>query len=128
MQIVPKPPSTRGPAEWFTGEVWIDAIARGEAPARISVTAVRFTPGARTAWHSHTLGQTLYVTEGRGLVQSRGDEIVEIRPGDVIHTADGEEHWHGAAAAHFMTHLSMTEGGAHFGAHVTDAEYRAHDH
>jgi quercetin dioxygenase-like cupin family protein len=85
---------------------------------------VHFSPGARTAWHSHDGGQTLYVTEGRGLVQSRNDGIVEIRPGDVIYTPDAEEHWHGAAPDHFMTHLSMTEGDPHWGAHVTEAEYQ----
>jgi quercetin dioxygenase-like cupin family protein len=123
MEVVPKQPSVKGPAEMFTGDVWFDAIARGREPARLNVSAVRFTPGARTAWHSHTLGQTLYVTEGRGLVQSRGHAVVEIRAGDVIYAPDGEEHWHGAAPDHFMSHLSMTEGEAHWGAHVTDAEY-----
>jgi quercetin dioxygenase-like cupin family protein len=128
MEIVPMQPSDKGPAEWFTGDVWIDAIARGEAPSRITVSAVRFTPSARTAWHSHALGQTLYVTEGRGLVQSWGEEIVEIHPGDVIVTPMGEEHWNGAAPDHFMSHLSMTEGGAEWGAHVTEAEYRGEPH
>jgi len=124
MEIVPKPPSARGPAEWFTGDVWIDAIARGREPSRISVSAVRFSPGARTAWHSHSLGQTLFVTAGKGLVQSRGERMVEIRPGDVIFTPDGEEHWHGATPDDFMSHLSMTEGDARWAEHVTDAEYR----
>jgi quercetin dioxygenase-like cupin family protein len=124
MRVVPKPASVKGPADFFTGDVWIDAVARGEQPSRISVSAVHFGPGARTAWHSHSLGQTLYVTDGRGLVQSRGEPIVEIRPGDVIFTPDGEEHWHGAAADHLMTHLSMTEGDAHWGPQVTDEEYR----
>lgn len=123
MEIVPKQPSAKGPAEWFTGDVWIDGIARGQEPSRINVGVVRFSPGSRTAWHSHRLGQTLYVTEGRGLVQSRGQSLTEIRPGDVIYTPDGEEHWHGAAPGHFMTHLSMTEGPPQWGAHVTDAEY-----
>ena len=126
MHIVPKPPSVRGPENLFSGEVWVDTIARGEQPARINVSAVHFTPGARTAWHSHTLGQTLYVTQGRGLVQSRGGPIAEIRAGDVIFAPDGEEHWHGAAPDHLMTHLSMTEGDAHWGAHVTDEEYGGH--
>ena len=123
MEIVPKEPSAKGPGEWFTGDVWIDAIARGLVLSRLSVNIVRFSPGARTAWHSHNLGQTLFVTEGRGLVQSRGDRIVEVRPGDVISTPDGEEHWHGAAPDHFMTHLSMTEGDARWSKHVTDTEY-----
>ena len=101
----------------------VDGIVRGGEPSRINVSVVRFSPGARTAWHSHRLGQTLFVTEGRGLVQSHGDRMMEIRPGDVISTPDGEEHWHGAAPDHFMIHLSMTEGDARWGEHVTDAEY-----
>ena len=91
------------------------------------MNAVHFSPSARTAWHSHALGQTLYVTEGRGLVQSRGDDAVEISPGDVIHTPDGEEHWHGATPDHFMTHLSLTEGTATWGDQVSDSEYRGRD-
>ena len=124
MEIVPKQPSVKGPADFFTGDVWIDAVARGRDQSRLNVATVRFSPGARTAWHSHQLGQTLYVTEGRGLVQSRGQSAVEIRPGDVVYTPDGEEHWHGATPDHFMVHLSMTEGDAHWGDHVAEAEYR----
>jgi quercetin dioxygenase-like cupin family protein len=123
MEVQPKKPSAKGPAEWFTGDVYIDPIAQGPAPSRLAVGAVHFTPGARTAWHSHSNGQTLYVTEGRGLIQSRGDDIVTIHPGDVIHTPAAEWHWHGATPDHFMTHLSMTEGSAEWGEHVTDAEY-----
>jgi quercetin dioxygenase-like cupin family protein len=123
MNIIPKQASAKAPAQWFTGDVWIDVVARGPAPSRLGVISVHFTPGARTAWHSHAGGQTLYVTDGRGLVQSRGDGVVEIHPGDVISTPDGEEHWHGAAPDHFMTHLSITEGDANWGSHVTDAEY-----
>jgi quercetin dioxygenase-like cupin family protein len=124
MERVPKRPSTKGPAEWFTGDVWIDSIAQGEPPSRLAVSAVHFTPGARSAWHSHSLGQTLFVTEGEGRVQSRGEPIVTIRPGDIVRTPAEEWHWHGAAADHFMTHLSITEGGADWAEHVTDAEYR----
>jgi quercetin dioxygenase-like cupin family protein len=130
MEIRPAPPSARGPAEWFTGEVWIDALARGEPPSRLRVSAVHFSPGARTAWHSHALGQTLYITEGIGRVQSRGGDMVTIRAGDVIVTPADEVHWHGAAPDHLMTHLSLTEGvpdsgrpETEWGAHVTDAEY-----
>jgi quercetin dioxygenase-like cupin family protein len=122
MEISRKPPTAKGPAETFTGEVWVDRITGG-APSQLSVAAVHFAPGARTAWHSHDGGQTLYVTEGLGLVQVRGQEIVELRPGDVIVAPDGEEHWHGASPGHFMTHLSITEGGPQWGPHVTDAEY-----
>jgi quercetin dioxygenase-like cupin family protein len=128
VQIQPKQPSTKGPAGWFTGDVYIDPIARGREPSRIQVSAVRFTPGARTAWHSHTLGQTLYVSEGLGLIQSRGDTIHQIRAGDIVLTPSGEEHWHGAAPDHFMSHISMTESVPDrpdtWGAHVTEAEYR----
>jgi quercetin dioxygenase-like cupin family protein len=123
MEIVSMQPSVKGPSEWFTGEVWIDVVASAQEPSRLNVIAVHFLPGARTARHSHRLGQTLVVTEGRGLVQARGDRIVDIRAGDVVVTPDGEEHWHGAAPDHFMTHLSMTEGEAAWGVHVTDAEY-----
>jgi len=125
MEIQPKRPTAKGPAEWFTGDVWIDAIARGQAPSGLAVSAVHFTPGARTAWHSHSLGQTLYVTEGKGVVQSRGEAAVAVRPGDVVHTPAEEWHWHGATRDHFMAHLSITEGGADWGEHVTDDEYAA---
>jgi quercetin dioxygenase-like cupin family protein len=123
MEVQPKKPSAKGSAEWFTGEVWIDAIARGEATSRLAVNAVHFAPGARTAWHSHSRGQSLYVLEGQGLVQSRGEAAATIRPGDVIRTPADEWHWHGAAAEHLMTHLSITEGDAQWGDHVSDAEY-----
>jgi quercetin dioxygenase-like cupin family protein len=123
VEIQPKTPSAKGPAEVFTGDVWIDVIARGIEPSRVNVSTVRFTPGARSAWHSHVLGQTLYVTEGRGLAQSRGEPVIEIGAGDVIFTPDGEEHWHGATPEHSLTHLSMTEGPLLWGGHVTDAEY-----
>src|SRR3984885_1614442 len=123
MDIRPKQPTVKGPAEMFTGDVWIDSVAQGEEPSRVRVNLVRFTPGARTAWHSHDGGQTLYVTEGVGRVQARGQDIVELRPGDVVFAPDGEEHWHGASPVDFMTHLSMTEGGPHWGSHVTEAEY-----
>jgi quercetin dioxygenase-like cupin family protein len=130
VEIQPKQPTAKGPAEWFTGDVWIDGVVRGEEPSRVRVNTVRFTPSARTGWHSHAVGQTLYVTEGRGLVQSRGGGIREIRAGDVVSTPADEWHWHGAAHDHFMTHLSITEAvpGAErpetdWGEHVTDAEY-----
>ena len=129
MEVLPHQPSVKGPADWFTGDVWMDTIARGEEPSRIRVIAVHFPPGARTAWHAHGLGQTLYVTEGAGLVQSRGGNIVGIRSGDIIYTPPDEWHWHGAAPDHFMTHISMTEGvgedappEVEWGPHVTDEE------
>jgi quercetin dioxygenase-like cupin family protein len=129
MQIVPKQPTVKGPAEWFTGDVYIDVVAEGEAPAGVQVVAVHFAPGARSAWHAHGLGQTLFVTGGVGLVQSRGGEVRKIHAGDVVVTPSGEEHWHGAAPEHVMTHLSMTasdpERPDRWGEHVTDEEYGA---
>ncbi len=123
MEISRKPPTVTGPAGVFTGDAWLDPITRGLPPSGVSVAAVRFAPGARTAWHSHDGGQTLYVTEGQGLVQARGQEVVELRPGDVVFAPDGEEQWHGAAPEHFMTHLSITEGEPRWGPQVTDDEY-----
>ena len=125
MEIRPKQPTVKGPADWFTGDVWIDSIVQPHEHSQLKVAAVHFSPGARTAWHSHAGGQSLYVTEGRGLVQSRGEPITEIAPGDTVWTPDGEEHWHGAAHDHFMTHLSLTEGVPTWGEHLTDAEYNA---
>jgi quercetin dioxygenase-like cupin family protein len=123
VEVKPQQPSVKGPAEWFTGDVWIDPVARGVDGSDLNVAAVRFTPGARTAWHAHSRGQTVYVTEGEGLIQSRGEAAVTIRPGDVVVTPPDEWHWHGAGADRFMTHLSITEGGAEWGEHVTDDEY-----
>lgn len=128
MEIRPQAPSVKGSPELFTGDVWLDVIVRGEPPSRIRVAAVRFAPGARNAWHAHALGQTLHVTEGRGRVQARGGDIIEVGPGDTIHTPAGEWHWHGAAPEHFMTHLAMWEAPqdgleTEWGAQVTDAEY-----
>jgi quercetin dioxygenase-like cupin family protein len=84
--IHPKQPTAKGPPEWFTGDVFIDPIVRGEGPSRVRVSAVRFTPSARTAWHAHAVGQTLYVTEGKGLVQARGGAVEEVRAGDIVST------------------------------------------
>ena len=123
MAIEPKSPTVKGPAQWFTGDVWIDPIVRPRDASPVNVAAVHFSPGARTAWHSHAGGQTLYVTEGRGLIQSRGEDAVELRPGETHYTADGHEHWHGAAHDHFMTHISITQGPPTWGDHVTDDEY-----
>lgn len=128
MEIAPKHPTTKGAADRFTGDVWLDALVRGEGPSRMRVSLVRFAPGARTAWHAHPLGQTLHVAEGIGRVQSRGGDISEIRAGDTISTPPGEWHWHGAAPDHFMTHLAMWDAPAsgpesEWGAHVTDGEY-----
>jgi len=125
MEISPKPPTAKGPVETFTGEVWVDPVTRGLPSSQLNVAAVHFAPGARSAWHSHPGGQTLYVTEGRGLVQARGGNAVGLRAGNVVFAPDGEEHWHGATQHDFMTHLSMTEGAAHWGNHLSDEEYAA---
>jgi quercetin dioxygenase-like cupin family protein len=130
MQIQPKAPTTKGSADRFVGDVWLDVVVLGEAPSRMRVSVVRFAPGARNAWHAHAVGQTLHVTDGIGRIQSRGGEVVEIRAGDTIHTPPGEWHWHGAAPEHFMTHLAMWEAPAdgaesEWGEQITDEEYRA---
>lgn len=130
MEIKPREPTAKGPGDWFTGDVWMDPIARGEGVSRVRVSAVRFLPSARTAWHSHAFGQTVYVTEGRGRGQARGAGVIEFRAGDVVYTPPGEWHWHGAAPDHYMTHLSITEAvpgderpEPEWGEHVTDDEY-----
>jgi quercetin dioxygenase-like cupin family protein len=119
-----------GPGDWFTGAVFIDAVATPSGASRLSVSSVHFTPGARTAWHTHPNGQTIYVTEGICLCQSRGGPIDVIRPGDRVFFEPGEEHWHGAMPNRFMTHLAMLEVGddghpATWGEQVTDEEYGA---
>jgi quercetin dioxygenase-like cupin family protein len=120
--------TTAGPSEWFTGTVYLDPVAAPSADSRLSASSVHFTPGARTAWHTHPHGQTIYVTEGIGRVQRRGGPVEVIRPGDRVYFEPGEEHWHGAAPDRFMTHLALFEvddqgHGATWGAHVSDEEY-----
>jgi quercetin dioxygenase-like cupin family protein len=102
-------PSTKGPADWFTGTVRIDPLFTAPAPARAAGAAVTFEPGARTAWHTHPLGQTLIVLFGSGLVQREGEQIQEIRPGDVVWFEPGEKHWHGASPTTAMTHIAIQE-------------------
>ena len=119
-----------GPSDWFTGAVFIDAVAAPSGDARLSASSVHFTPGARTAWHTHPNGQTIFVTEGVGFAQRRGGAIEVIRPGDRVFFEPGEHHWHGAAAKRFMTHLAMLEvdekgNPATWGDHVSEAEYAA---
>jgi quercetin dioxygenase-like cupin family protein len=119
-----------GPGDWFTGIVYIDTVATPTAGSRLSTSSVHFTPGARTAWHTHPNGQTIYVTEGIGLCQHRGGPIEVIRSGDRVFFEPGEEHWHGAATSRFMTHLAMVEvdddgNAARWGEHVSDEEYGA---
>jgi quercetin dioxygenase-like cupin family protein len=102
-------PSNKGPADWFTGTVRIDPLFEGKAPARTAGASVTFEPGARTAWHTHPLGQTLLVTTGLGWVQREGGSVEEIRPGDVIWFAPGEKHWHGATSTTAMSHIAIQE-------------------
>jgi quercetin dioxygenase-like cupin family protein len=102
-------PSGKGPAEYFTGIVRVDPLFSANVPARALGASVTFEPGARTAWHTHPLGQTLIVTAGCGLVQRRGGPIEEIRPGDVVWIPPGEQHWHGATATTAMTHIAVQE-------------------
>jgi len=102
-------PSARGPQDWFTGTVRIDPLFQPNDPARAAGAAVTFEPGARTAWHTHPLGQTLIVTAGFGWVQREGGPVEEIRPGDVVWFAPGEKHWHGAAPTTAMTHIAIQE-------------------
>lgn len=102
-------PSSQGPVDWFTGTVRIDALFQASAPARAIGASVTFEPGARTAWHTHPLGQTLIVTAGCGRAQREGGPIEEIHPGDVVWFAPGEKHWHGAAPTTAMTHIAIQE-------------------
>jgi quercetin dioxygenase-like cupin family protein len=123
-------PTGRGPADWFTGEVFIDIVAEPSEPYRIAAANVHFTPAARTAWHTHPLGQTVFVTEGVGRCQREGGPVEEIRPGDRVFFEPGENHWHGAAPDRFMVHVAMhqvdDQGNAvTWGEHVSDEDYGA---
>jgi len=122
-------PSAKGPADWFTGVVRIDPLFAARAPARAAGNAVTFEPGARTAWHTHPLGQTLIVTVGGGWVQRDGGPVQEIRPGDVVWFEPGEKHWHGATATTAMTHIAIQESldgsAVEWMEHVGDDQYRA---
>jgi quercetin dioxygenase-like cupin family protein len=119
-----------GPRDWFTGDVYIDTITAPSNNWRIGAAAVHFTPGARTAWHTHPHGQTIWVTEGIGLCQREGGPIEIIQPGDRVFFEPGENHWHGAAITRFMTHIAMQQADEHgnvvtWGDHVSDADYAA---
>lgn len=109
MELRPVSPTAKGPAQTFTGDVYVTHIYQGQAPSRMVVALVRFSPGARTNWHSHAVGQTLHVTDGVGLVGTRDGSVVRVRPGDTVVCPPGEEHWHGAAADTFMSHFAMLE-------------------
>jgi quercetin dioxygenase-like cupin family protein len=131
MNIEPTPATVKAPAASFAGDVYIDAIrARKAEPSRMACGWVHFTPGARTAWHSHAVGQTLLITEGIALLGNRDGHVIVARPGQVIYTPPGEEHWHGAAPENFMAHIALYEGtadgdGATWLEHVTDEQYAA---
>ena len=101
--------TVKGPAEWFTGDVYIDPVAASSSPSRVQANLVHFMPGARTAWHRHPLGQSLFVTEGIGLCQRRGGPVEVIRPGDRVYIEPDEEHWHGATPGRLMVHLALNE-------------------
>ncbi|MFG1913125.1 cupin domain-containing protein [Kribbella sp. NPDC048928] len=132
MQIVPRPATTKNPPNKFTGDVWLDPIAspRDEGQ-RMIVANVRFAPGARTAWHSHALGQTLRIAQGVAWIQSRGGQKVTAHPGQTIYCPPGEEHWHGATPDAFMEHLAMLDNAndpattTTWLEHVSDDEYTA---
>jgi quercetin dioxygenase-like cupin family protein len=119
-----------GPEDWFTGSVYIDSVATPSAESRLSAACVHFTPGARTAWHTHPNGQTIWVLEGVGLCQREGGAIEVIRPGDRVFFEPGENHWHGATPNRFMAHLAMVQvddegNSATWGEYVSDDEYAA---
>ena len=126
MEVIRRQPDTkRGPAEWFTGDVYIDEISPGP---HVKLLSVHFTPGARTAWHVHPFGQLIHVTEGLGLFQVRGEPVQPLRAGDTVRFDSGEVHWHGAGPTTFMTHLAMQEvaddgSDATWGPLVSDEEY-----
>jgi quercetin dioxygenase-like cupin family protein len=122
--------TTPGPGDWFTGDVYIDSVATPSDVSRLSASWVHFTPGARTAWHTHPNGQTIFVLEGVGLAQRRGGPIEVIRPGDRVFFEPREDHWHGAAPNRFMAHLALVQVDdegipATWGVHVTDEQYAA---
>jgi quercetin dioxygenase-like cupin family protein len=124
------PGTQQGPAENFTGSVWLDEIAAPPAPSRLRMFNVRFTPGAHTAWHRHPHGQVLHVLEGEGLVQRKGGDVEAIRAGDTVWIEPDEWHWHGAGPRTFMTHLAVVEAAADgtttvWDAHVGPEEYAA---
>lgn len=110
MEFVQQQPTSKAPAEWFTGDVWWDVIVAGQEPSRLRANLVRFAPGARTHWHSHVLGQTLHVVSGVALIGTRDGTVLEARPGETVTCPPGEEHWHGAGPERFMEHIAMWEG------------------
>jgi len=131
MEFIAPQPTGKGPAEWFTGDVWFDVVYAGREPSRTRANVVRFAPGAHTFWHHHVLGQTLHVLSGAALVGTRDDVVFEVRPGETVTCPPGEEHWHGAVPDRFMEHLAIWEGDGGVSAEttwleaVTDEQYAA---
>jgi quercetin dioxygenase-like cupin family protein len=121
-------PSEKGPGDWFTGSVRIDRLFQADDPARVQGASVTFEPGARTAWHTHPLGQTLIITSGCGWVQAEGSPVEEVRPGDVVWFPPKVKHWHGATETTAMSHIAIQEAlngkVVDWMEHVTDAQYR----
>jgi quercetin dioxygenase-like cupin family protein len=131
MKII-KPQTSKGSADRFTGDVYPTIVLSGEELSHVRMGSVHFTPGARTAWHSHVVGQYLHIIEGTAFVQERGSEVRILKPGDTIYTGPGIEHWHGASPDSFMVHFAIweaptsSEPETSWGDHVTDEEYGAH--
>ncbi|TXS44657.1 (R)-mandelonitrile lyase [Streptomyces sp. OR43] len=129
MQFVTQQPTSKAPAEWFTGDVWWDVIVAGQEPSRMRANLVRFAPGARTHWHSHAVGQTLHIVSGTALIGTRDGTVLEAHPGRTVTCPPGEEHWHGAAPDRFMEHIALWEATADgapettWAEPVTDAQY-----
>lgn len=129
MELVAQQPTDKAPTHWFTGDVWFDRLHAGQEPSRMNVNLVRFSPGARTHWHIHALGQTLHIVSGIALIGTRDGTVLEARPGETVSCPPGEEHWHGAAPDRFMEHIALWEvkrdGGAEvvWNEPVTDEQY-----
>lgn len=129
MELEPAPPTAKAPTERFTGDVYVDIFHTPQEPSRLLASLVRFTPGARTNWHSHHLGQLLRCTDGQGLVVDRDGTVIHMRPGDTVWTPPGEEHWHGATDGNLMCHYALLEGtgdgdGTTWLEPVTDEQYQ----
>ena len=130
MELIPLSKTSRTPADRFTGDVYLTPVMAPRPPSRLLASLVRFTPGARTNWHSHAVGQALHVTEGTGYVVNRAGNVIVMRAGDTVWTPPGEEHWHGATAGNFMCHIALLEGtgdgdGTTWLEPVTDDDYAA---
>lgn len=132
MEFIKQQPTSKALADWFTGDVWWDVIVAGQEPSRMRANLVRFSPGARTNWHSHAVGQTLHVVSGIALIGTRYGTILEAHPGETVSCPPGEEHWHGATPDHFMEHIALWETTGDgtpetvWAEPVTDQQHRGH--